>query len=144
MSNPTVKSHRILSEKLSNFTGSDRNSSEVVEILGIGFLVGCRKGPVSCWNPETPAFSDVRQLPMNFDQIRWGEIDLGNYLQAKKIKVMAHSPYSPDLAPSDFWLFNTLKRNLGSYWGGISLGRAIATKLKSIPRQEYSKNGFKE
>ncbi|CAF1442824.1 unnamed protein product [Adineta steineri] len=35
-----------------------------------------------------------------------------NYLQEEKIKVMAHPPYSPDLAPSDFWLFNYLKRGL--------------------------------
>ena len=62
-----------------------------------------------------------------------------NYFQAKKIKVMTHLPYSSDLAPSDFWLFNTLKRNLGSYPDYISLDRATATKFKSIPRQAYRK-----
>ena len=66
-----------------------------------------------------------------------------NYLQAKTIKVMAHPPYSPELAPSDFWLFNTLKRNLGSYPDDKSLGRAIATEFKSIARQQYQKT-FKE
>ncbi|CAF1338279.1 unnamed protein product [Rotaria sp. Silwood1] len=30
------------------------------------------------------------------------------YLQEEKIKVMAHPPYSPDLASSDFWLFRLL------------------------------------
>ena len=57
---------------------------------------------------------------------------------------MAHSSYSLDLAPSDFWLFDTLKRNLGSYPDDINLGRPKATELKSILGQEYSKNGFKE
>ncbi|CAF0987342.1 unnamed protein product [Adineta steineri] len=38
-----------------------------------------------------------------------------NYLRGEKIKVMAHPPYSPDLAPSDFWLFNYLKRGLDTY-----------------------------
>ena len=57
---------------------------------------------------------------------------------------MIHPPYSLDFVPSNFWLFDTLKRNFGSYPDDISLGRAIATELKSIPRQEYSKSGFKE
>ena len=61
------------------------------------------------------------------------------YLQAKTIKVMTHLPYSSDLASSDFRLFNTLKRSYGSYADDISLGREIATELKSIPRQEYQK-----
>ena len=28
------------------------------------------------------------------------------------IKTIPHPPYSPDLAPCDFWLFPTLKENL--------------------------------
>ncbi|CAF4597987.1 unnamed protein product, partial [Rotaria sp. Silwood2] len=39
----------------------------------------------------------------------------------KKIKVMAHPPYSSDLAPSDFWLFNRLKRSLDTYPVSTSL-----------------------
>jgi hypothetical protein len=34
---PTVGSHRIISEKLSNFIGFDGNSSEVIGILTTGF-----------------------------------------------------------------------------------------------------------
>ncbi|CAF1510471.1 unnamed protein product, partial [Rotaria sp. Silwood1] len=44
-----------------------------------------------------------------------------NYLQEEKVKIMAHPPYSPDLAPSDFWLFNCLKRNLDTYPDATSL-----------------------
>ena len=53
MSNPTV--------------GSDRNSSEVVGFLGIGFrqeVVECRNDAVSCRHPEISAFSDIRLLPV--------------------------------------------------------------------------------
>ncbi|CAF1344928.1 unnamed protein product [Rotaria sp. Silwood1] len=38
-----------------------------------------------------------------------------DYLQEEKVKVMAHPPYSPDLASSGFWLFNRLKRSLDTY-----------------------------
>ena len=62
-----------------------------------------------------------------------------DYLQEEKIKVMAHPPYSPDLAPSDFWLFNYLRRSLGTYPDVTSLGKAITKELNSIPIQEYQK-----
>ena len=62
-----------------------------------------------------------------------------NYLQEDKIKVMAHPPYSPDLAPSDFCLFNCPKRSLGTYPNATSLANALSKELNSIPIQEYQK-----
>ena len=32
------------------------------------------------------------------------------FLQEERVMIIRHSPYSPDLAPSDFWLFDYLKR----------------------------------
>ena len=37
-----------------------------------------------------------------------------NFLHKKGIKLINHPPYSPDLAPSDFWLFDKIKRRLPS------------------------------
>ncbi len=34
------------------------------------------------------------------------------FLAEKKIQVIPHPPYSPDLAPADYFLFPTLKREL--------------------------------
>ncbi|CAF1127560.1 unnamed protein product [Adineta steineri] len=62
-----------------------------------------------------------------------------NYLQGEKIKVMAHPPYSPDLAPSDFWLFNYLKRGLDTYPDITSLAKMLPRELRSIPVHEYQK-----
>ena len=62
-----------------------------------------------------------------------------DYLRANKIKVVAHPPYSPDLAPCDFWLFDRLKRNLDSYPDSTSLSRAVTKELNSIPIDEYRK-----
>ena len=62
-----------------------------------------------------------------------------SYLQEKKIKVIPHPPYSPDLTPSDFWLFNRLKRNLDEYPDAKSLAKALSKELNSIPIEEYQK-----
>ena len=32
-----------------------------------------------------------------------------DYLEEQELQVLPHPPYSPDLAPCDFWLFPTLK-----------------------------------
>ena len=36
----------------------------------------------------------------------------GQYLKEKKIKILKHPPYSPDLSPCDFWLFPTVKQRM--------------------------------
>lgn len=66
-----------------------------------------------------------------------------DYLCEVKLNVMAHPPYSPDLAPSDFWLFTRLKRNLSTYPDARSLARAITMELDSIPIEEYQKTFHK-
>ena len=64
------------------------------------------------------------------------------YLKQEKVVELPHSPYSPDLAPCDFFLFLRLKKhlagrkyqtrkNLGS--AILNLGSAIFQCLNSIP-----------
>jgi len=60
-----------------------------------------------------------------------------NYLQEEKTKVMAHPPYSPDLARLDFYLFNRLKRNLNTYTDDTSLAKIITQEFNSIPMHDY-------
>ena len=48
-------------------------------------------------------------------------------------------PYSPDLAPADFWLFGYLKRQLGTYSDPKSLQQAVTKELRLIPTNEYQK-----
>ena len=55
------------------------------------------------------------------------------------IKVIDHPPYSPDLAPCDFWLNDYIKRNLDSYEDEESLIKAVTTIVQNIPLQEYRK-----
>jgi len=52
-----------------------------------------------------------------------------------KFTVVPHPPYSPDLAPSDFWLFPKLKETLkGQHFSsGAEVGTAVCKWLSSQP-----------
>ncbi|KAI6657315.1 Transposase [Oopsacas minuta] len=52
-----------------------------------------------------------------------------------------HPPYSPDIAPCDFWLLRKLKDNVSGreFEDLLSLGRAIYRCLEVIPKDEYRK-----
>lgn len=62
-----------------------------------------------------------------------------NFIEEHGVKLVNHPPYSPDLAPCDFWLFDYLKRNLDSYEDEEELTRAITKLLKETPEKEYRK-----
>jgi histone-lysine N-methyltransferase SETMAR len=62
------------------------------------------------------------------------------YLTKRGVKVIEHPPYSPDLAPADFFLFPTLKKELA----GITLAPGDFRKewgrlLKTIPKEDFAK-----
>ena len=63
------------------------------------------------------------------------------FLEEREIKVLAHPPYSPDLAPCDFWLFPILKERLaGHKFDRIQdLSKAVKSELEGIPREEYQR-----
>ena len=62
-----------------------------------------------------------------------------NYLESEKFIIMQHPPYSPDLAPSDYWLFDYIKRDLDSHECVESLNHQITEIVKKIPHKEYLK-----
>ncbi|EGI58758.1 Mariner Mos1 transposase, partial [Acromyrmex echinatior] len=37
------------------------------------------------------------------------------YLETLKWDVLPHSPYSPDIAPSDYWFFRRMQHDLASH-----------------------------
>jgi histone-lysine N-methyltransferase SETMAR len=61
------------------------------------------------------------------------------YLERQNFTIMDHPPYSPDLAPSDFWLFNYIKQRLSDHTSVESLNREITEIVSSIPEKEYRK-----
>jgi hypothetical protein len=52
---------------------------------------------------------------------------------------MDHPPYSPDLAPSDFWLFDYIRERLTSNPDAKGLMKQITGIVNSIPKEEYEK-----
>ncbi|EGI69030.1 Mariner Mos1 transposase, partial [Acromyrmex echinatior] len=67
------------------------------------------------------------------------------YLETFKWDVLPHPPYSPDIAPSDYWLFRRMQHNLASHrstsFAEIKnwLQNWIASKDESFFRDEIRK-----
>ncbi|CAF3885412.1 unnamed protein product [Rotaria sp. Silwood1] len=66
--------------------------------------------------------------------------DVINYLTEEDINIMPHPPYSPDLAPCDYWLNDCIKHNLTDQLNEKSSARAVSKVVKNIPEEEYKKN----
>ena len=62
-----------------------------------------------------------------------------SFLASEKVKVLNHPPYSPDLSPCDFFLFQRLKKMLSGnkFMSRSSLGSAIYQCLQQIPKEDY-------
>lgn len=62
------------------------------------------------------------------------------YLEDQQLQVLPHPPYSPDLAPCDFWLFPTLKDRLAGrkFYRVQDLAKAVFSELKGIPKENYA------
>ena len=65
------------------------------------------------------------------------------YLKQEKVVELPYPPYSPDLAPCDFFLFPRLRKHLAGrkYQTCKKVGSAIFQCLNSIPRKDYE-NAF--
>lgn len=63
------------------------------------------------------------------------------FLTKYEIILVPHPPYSPDMAPCDFFLFPKLKHTLkGHRFEGVESIKQNATReLKSIPQSDYQK-----
>ena len=62
------------------------------------------------------------------------------YLHKNNFDTLQHPPYSPDLAPCDFWAFPVLKRQIrGQRFAGIpELQARVTLLLRQTPAAEYS------
>ena len=59
------------------------------------------------------------------------------FLEAEKFVIMDHPPYSPDLASSDFWLFDYIKHRLSDHENEESLDAHITKILLVISKDEW-------
>ena len=68
-----------------------------------------------------------------------------DYLSKMGIKTVRHPPYSPDLAPCDFWLFPKLKENLrGCRHETIEEMKEAVTKVIDTLTQEDFNEAFQK
>ena len=61
-----------------------------------------------------------------------------DYSEKQELQVLPHLPFSPDLAPYDFWLFPTLKERLTGrkFYRMQDLAKAVFSELRSIPKED--------
>ena len=64
-----------------------------------------------------------------------------DFLESKKVTVLPHPPFSPDLAPCNYFLFPKLKYQLSGrrYNSRNDLGSAVYQCLMGVPIVEYEK-----
>ncbi|KAJ4430187.1 hypothetical protein ANN_22397 [Periplaneta americana] len=68
-----------------------------------------------------------------------------NFLAQRKVTVLTHSPYSPDLAPAEFFLFLRLKLVLkGLLFADVAdITQRVTTVLRVIPQEAFA-NSFQK
>ena len=66
-------------------------------------------------------------------------LSICQFLAERNIATLEHPPYSPDLAPCDFFLFPKIKSVLkGTHFSDIdSIKKAVTTELKKIPENAF-------
>ena len=93
----------------------------------------------TCYNKKRPSkgWSGVHLLHDNASSHKCEVVK--SFLASKKVKVLNHPPYSPDLSPCDFFLFPRLKKMLSEnkYTSRNSLGSTIYQCLQQIPKKDY-------
>lgn len=103
------------------------------------YLNDCLKPLVCSINEQRPVCG-TKNLKFHHDNAR-PHVHSGviSYLKSQKFTIMDHPPYSPDLAPCDFWLFDYIKQRLGNHTSAQSLNEEITKIVSSIPEKEYKK-----
>jgi hypothetical protein len=88
---------------------------------------------------EASAEGFVWNLPNFGRRVRFDVLLGCELLVQKSIPVIAQPPYFPDLAPSDFWLFPTLKIGLKeTRFATMEYIKSNATaELREIPKEAF-------
>lgn len=93
----------------------------------------------SCYKRRRPS-TGIKYLRLLHDNAPAHKARLvTEFLASEKVTVLPHPPYSPDLAPCDFFLFPKLKFQLSGkrYKSRNALGSAVYQYLMSVPIKEY-------
>ena len=66
-------------------------------------------------------------------------LSIRQFLAERQVATLEHPPYSPDLAPCDYWLFPKIKGVLkGSHFEGVEdIKEHVTSTLRSIKKEEF-------
>ena len=110
--------------------------------LGSGLLSEFRKR--FCWKMLALFKSGQWHFHQNNAPVH-NSILVTDYLTKMGIKTVPHRPYSPDLAPCDFWLFPKLKEKLrGCHYETIEEMKEAVTKVIDTFTQEDFHGAFQK
>lgn len=108
-------------------------------IDGKYYIDNCLKPTIEELKKQRP-ISGVKGIKLLHDNAKpHVAIEVKNFLREEDVSVMPHPPYSPDLAPCDFWLFDYIKRNLPDQPNKNSLFKAVSNIVENIPEKEFKK-----
>lgn len=103
------------------------------------YIRHCLKPALDVIREQRPA-SGTKRIALLHDNARpHVHRNVHNFLEENGVKLVSHPPYSPDLAPCDFWLFDHIKSRLNDQPDEKSLIRAVTNILEEIPVSEYKK-----
>jgi histone-lysine N-methyltransferase SETMAR len=103
------------------------------------YINNCLKPLVRNLNEQRPQYG-TKNLKFHHDNARPHiHSNVIAYLVRENFTIMDHPPYSPDLAPSDFRLFNYIKERLSNHTSVESLNYEITRIVQAIPIQEFRK-----
>ena len=122
--------------QIKNFMDKDRRVS--IETISAQFDVRFRR--------KRPALFKSGQWHFHQDNAPvHNSILVTDYLTKMGIKTVPHPPYSPDLAPCDFWLFPKLKENLrGCRYETIKEMKEAVTRVIDTLTQEDFHGAFQK
>lgn len=103
------------------------------------YIANCLEPTIKELKKQRP-ISGVKGIKLLHDNAKpHVAVEVKNFLEEQGISVMPHPPYSPDLSPCDFWLFDYIKRNLPEKTGKKSLFKEVSRIIENIPEKEYKK-----
>ena len=106
----------------------------------ISYINDTLKPLVNVINLQRPS-SGAKNLKFHHDNARPHVHEtVVEFLKEEKFTIMEHPPYSPDLAPCDFWLFDYIKQRLGDHLTVESLENEITKIVMDIPKHEWKKH----
>lgn len=99
----------------------------------------CLNAVFDAWSQRRPN-DQLRHVRLHHDNApAHTAIRTTDYLSLKGVRVLHHPPYSPDLAPADFFLFGFVKEKLRGreFPSAQAAVRAYEDEVKNIPRNMW-------